>query len=211
MVQTCRQQANFDEFEEEAEFYHRTDIDDTRIMMENGLEAEGIDRIMGRTNDKEEDFERQLQELRRACVSAKSQNNYLISVTHMINWFAMNINEVQYDGFIPLMQSWQEQLLTFDNDMTRKIWIRSKLDNANPADQPIDFNPFQAGKLLRTTLNCFTSNITTIIHYFIFYMSFYVLYHVLSNQRRKSAFKAWILFKESRPISFISYIWAYTK
>ena len=41
--------------------------------MENGLEAEAIDRIMGRTYDKEEDFERQLQELRKACVSEKSQ------------------------------------------------------------------------------------------------------------------------------------------
>ena len=58
--------------------------------MENGLEAEAIDRIMGRTYDKEEDFERQLQELRKACVSDKSQNNYLTSVTNMINWFAMN-------------------------------------------------------------------------------------------------------------------------
>ena len=56
MVWTRRQQANFDEVGEEAEIYHRTDIDDTRIMMENGLEAEGIDCIMGRTNDEEEDF-----------------------------------------------------------------------------------------------------------------------------------------------------------
>ena len=39
MVQTLRQQANFDEVEEEAEIYHRIDTDDTRIMMENGLEA----------------------------------------------------------------------------------------------------------------------------------------------------------------------------
>ena len=85
MVQTHRQQANFDEVEEVAEIYHRTHMEDTRIMMENGLEAEGIDRIMGRTNDKEEDFERQLQEMRKACVGEKSQNNYLISVTNMIN------------------------------------------------------------------------------------------------------------------------------
>ena len=100
MVRSRRQQANFDEAEEEAEIYHRTDKDDTRIMMENSLEAEGIDCIMGHTNDKEEDFERQLQELRKACVSEKSQNNYLISVTNMINWFAMNTNKVQYDGLI---------------------------------------------------------------------------------------------------------------
>ena len=58
---------------------------------------------MGRTNDKEEDFKRQLQELRNTCVSEKSQDNYLISVTNMNNWFAMNTNEVQYDGLIPLM------------------------------------------------------------------------------------------------------------
>ena len=65
----------------------------------------------------------QLQELRKACVSDKSQNNYLTSVTNMINWFATNTNKVQYDGLILLMQSWQERLLTFDNDKTRKIWI----------------------------------------------------------------------------------------
>ena len=91
---------------------------------------------------------RQLQDLRKACVSEKSQNNYLISVTNMINLFAININKVQYDGLIPLMQSWRERLLTFDNDMTRKIWIQSKLDNANPADPPIDFNLFQADKFI---------------------------------------------------------------
>ena len=90
MVQTRRQQANFDEVEEEAEIYHQTDIDDTMIMIENGLEAEGTGRIMGRTNDEEEDFERQLQELRKACVSEKSQNDYLTSLTNMINWFAMS-------------------------------------------------------------------------------------------------------------------------
>ena len=73
------------------------------IMMENDLEAEGIDCMMDRTNDKEGDFERQLQDLRKECVSEKSQKSYLISVTNMINWFAININEVQYDGFIPLM------------------------------------------------------------------------------------------------------------
>ena len=44
------------------------------------------------------------------------------------------------------MQSWGEQLFTFDNDMTRKIWIQSKLDDANPAHLPIDFILFQAGK-----------------------------------------------------------------
>ena len=148
MVRTRRQQASFDEVEEEAEIYHRTDMEDTRIMMENGLEAEGIDHMMGRTNDEDEDFERQLQDLRKACVSEKSQNNYLISVTNMINWFATNMNESQNDGFIPLMQSWREQLLTFENDSTRKIWIRSKLDDANPADPPIDFNLFQAGKFI---------------------------------------------------------------
>ena len=121
MVRTRRQQASFDEVEEEAEIYHWTNMEYTRIMMENGLEAEGIDYIMGRTNDKEEDFGRQLQELRKACVSVKSHSNYLISVTNMINCFAMNTNKVQYDGFIPLRQSWREQLLTFDNDTTRKI------------------------------------------------------------------------------------------
>ena len=31
-------------------------MEDIRIMMENSLEAEGIDCIMGRTNDDEEDF-----------------------------------------------------------------------------------------------------------------------------------------------------------
>ena len=91
--------------------------------MENGLEAEGIDRTIGRTNDNEEDFKRQLQELRKACVRDKSQNSYLTSVTNMINWFMINTNKVQYDGFIPLIQSWQERLLTFDNDKTRKFWI----------------------------------------------------------------------------------------
>ena len=41
---------------EEAEIYHWTNMEDTRIMMENGLEAEGIDRTMERTNDEEEDL-----------------------------------------------------------------------------------------------------------------------------------------------------------
>ena len=123
MVCTQRQQASFYVVEEEAEIYHRTDMEETRIMMENDLEAERIDRTMGRANDDEEDLERQLQELRKACVSVKSQNNYLISVTNMMNWFVINTNKVQHDGFIPLMQSWREQLLMFDNLMTRKIWI----------------------------------------------------------------------------------------
>ena len=55
---TGRQQVSFDEVEEEVYFYHQTNLEDTIIMMENGLEAEGIDRTMGRTNDKDEDFER---------------------------------------------------------------------------------------------------------------------------------------------------------
>ena len=45
MLPTQRQQASFDEAEEEEEeeeFYHRADLEDTMIMMENGLEAEGI-------------------------------------------------------------------------------------------------------------------------------------------------------------------------
>ena len=41
-------------------------MEDTRIMMETSLEAEGIDRIMGRMNDEDNDFESQLQDLRKA-------------------------------------------------------------------------------------------------------------------------------------------------
>ena len=55
------------------------------IVMENDLEAEGINCMKGRTNDKDRDFKRQLQDLRKACVTEKSQKNYHISVTNMIN------------------------------------------------------------------------------------------------------------------------------
>ena len=76
MVRTHRQQASFDEAEEEAEFYHRTDLE------QNGMEAERIDCTMGRTNDEEGDFKRQIQDLRIACASEKFQNNYLIYLTN---------------------------------------------------------------------------------------------------------------------------------
>ena len=57
MVCTQRRQASFYEVEEEVEIYHVIYMEDTRIMTEKGLEAEGIDHIMGRKNDKDKDFE----------------------------------------------------------------------------------------------------------------------------------------------------------
>ena len=62
-------------------------------MMKIGLEAGGINCIMGYINDEDGDFKRQLQVLRKACVNEKSWNNYVISVTNMINWLTININE----------------------------------------------------------------------------------------------------------------------
>ena len=109
MVCAQRQQASFDEEDEEAEeaeeveFYHQTCLQDTMILMENDMEAEGIDLMMECASENNINFESQLQDLRKTCVSGKSQNNYPISVTNMINRFSTNINEVQYGGFCPLM------------------------------------------------------------------------------------------------------------
>ena len=47
MIRTWRQQASFDEVEEVAELYHQVTLEYTMIMMENGLEVEGIDHMMG--------------------------------------------------------------------------------------------------------------------------------------------------------------------
>ena len=131
MVRTWRQQASFDEIEEEAEFFLHTNLEHKLIKMDNSLEAEGINCMMGCTNNENGDFEKQSQDLRKVCVSEKSQNNYLMSLINMINWFALNTNKLQYNGFIPLMQSWRDQFITFDNETKRKIWIQSKLDDAN--------------------------------------------------------------------------------
>ena len=86
MVCTQIKKASFVKVEEEAEFYHRTNLEDTLIMMENSLEAEGIDHMMELTNDKEGAVTRFEEGM---CKLKKSQNNYLI------NGFAININEVQ--------------------------------------------------------------------------------------------------------------------
>ena len=145
VVRTRRQQQNIDDHEEEDEEYHQADMPDMMIMMEEGKAIEEVERRTGQADEDDANFERVLQNLRKACVSEKSQNNYLCSMTNMINWSVAHADDKIIDNHL-LNQSWYEQLIAIDNDMERKILIRNKLSEADREDPPIDFDTFKAGK-----------------------------------------------------------------
>lgn len=145
MPRTRRQRQIIDDHEEEDGVYHRADIEDTMIMFEEGEAVQEEERRTGQVNEDEANFERTLQNLRKACVSEKSQNNYMCSMTNMINWFAVHGPE-EVRGVRVLDRNWRDELRLMDNDRERKVWIRSKLDLANVEDAPINFDTFKAGK-----------------------------------------------------------------
>ena len=73
------------------------------------------------------------------------------------------------------MQSWQEQLLTFDNDTTRKVGIQSNVNNVNPADLSIAFKSFQAGEFIVYYIKLFY------IKYYKHYSLFYFIQVILRS------------------------------
>ena len=94
-------------------------------MMEEGEAVEEEDYRTGQVNVDEANFERTLQNLRRVCVSEKSQNNYMCSMTNVINWFAVHGSE-QVHGVRPLNRNWRDELMLIGYDRERKIWIKNK-------------------------------------------------------------------------------------
>ena len=115
MARTRRQQQIIDEHEEEDGEYHRADFEDTMIMMEDGEAVEEEERRTGRVNEDEVEFERTLQNLRKACVSEKSQNSYLCSMTNMINCFAVH-GPVEVQGVLPMNPEWRDELIQMGSD-----------------------------------------------------------------------------------------------
>ena len=118
MARTRTRQQNIDKHEEEDGVYHRADIEDTMIMMEEGEAIEEEEHRTYHVNIDEVDFERTLQNLRRACLSEKSQNKYKCSMTNMINWFAVHGPEQVHD-VRPLNRNWRGELILMGNDRER--------------------------------------------------------------------------------------------
>ena len=141
-----RQNNNIENHEEEDTEYARADIEDAMIMMEEGEEVEEEEARIGTVNEDEVSFERVIQDLRKACVSDKSQNNYMCSMTNMINWFAVHEGDDQNSGFDLLTETWRLELSVIDDEKERKKRIRDKLNEADPNDPPIDFDTFKASK-----------------------------------------------------------------
>ena len=138
---------NIDNYEEEEDAeYARTDMEDAMIMMEEGEDIEEEEARTGTVNDDEVSFERVIQDLRKACVSDKSQNNYMCSMTNMINWFAVHEGDDRNSSFDLLTESWRLELSVIDDEKERKKKIRDKLNEADRNDPPIDFDTFKASK-----------------------------------------------------------------
>ena len=128
--------------------YARTDLEDVMEQGEIGEQIENIERATGAVNTDEEDFNQQMSDLRRACVSEKSERSYIGSMVLMINWFVNNSFDDSYTGVQPVTDRWLEDLNVFGvgDDTRRKKRIKLLLEEADVENPPIKFDEFKPGK-----------------------------------------------------------------
>ena len=130
--------------EEEADSYHRADIEDVMEQGEVGQLVEEEERRNGVRNADEDNFDEQMRALRRAVVSEKSQRNYISSSANFINWYAGKAHDQTFSGFQPLTERWLDELDQFPSadDANRKKFIKRKLTEADAENSPIKFEEF---------------------------------------------------------------------
>lgn len=130
--------------------YARADLEDVMEQGELGEQLEAVERATGQRNRDEEEFDRQLSDLRKACVSEKSQTSYIGSMVLMLNWFVRKSFDDSYAGYQPVTQRWLNDLSMFgvDDDTGRKKLMKEWLEVADIENPPIDFDEFKPGKFI---------------------------------------------------------------
>ena len=95
--------------------YTHADLEDVMEQGEIGEQFEDMEKAIGAHNADEDNFDQQMRDLHRACVSEKSQQSYIGSMVLMLNWLVRKSFDDLYTGFQPVTDTIVPNVLAFPN------------------------------------------------------------------------------------------------